>query len=442
MISMTTSTTLSLCLHRCLLTPIWSKLNLPPGKLPSYKIQEEAAKDWPKTRISNYTWGKELGNVVPPKILDELRAIQKLYHHPKLMLAMMGNVSIFTVNKAIGELDKKRKQDGFHLWLSYGIDALKYKTEIGALGQRNKDLAKMWKAYPVERPAVFDPSIFYDLSGLPRPPPKSGDQADGDEDKLSSSLTPEEREEMQSLYDEMVCVEKVASVYAKVAAGNPTGDLLPEFNRKSLKRVNQLHDQIHNESNNMQFVYYFLAAGTHAASDGKSAEPAWCREYTSHDEMADYAKDKANFPEIFATHVQGLLISEVVSRHNGKNSKAVPKTITPTDCVKGELSASLRAELKRLLNASPTKGFPRGPNPHNLLKKRYPNFRIVQHPGSKLTPGVLNLGFRGMNSKRDLWLDDMNNGKFVLQKVSDEKIEEDKDSGADSEEEWGGLGDF
>ncbi|KAH9813459.1 hypothetical protein DFH28DRAFT_1170996 [Melampsora americana] len=316
--------------------------------LPTISTYQQAAKEWPQSRIANFTRGKKLSNVVPPKILDEMKAIQKLYHHHKLMLAMMGNVTLYTLNKAIGELGRKRKQDGFHLWMSYGIDALNYKmprsAEIGALAQQNKDLGDMWKNYSVEHQQVFNPDIFYDLSGLPRPPQKSDDEADIDEDDLNGGLTPEERKEMQTLYDKMVCVERVASVYAKVAAGNPTGDSLPEFNQKSLKRVNQLHDEIHNESNRMQFAYYFLAAGTHAASSGQSAEAGWCQEYTSDEEMADYVRDKANFPTMFATHVQGLSVNEVVSRQNGKRSKDA-KTITPTDRVKGELSSCLRQEL-------------------------------------------------------------------------------------------------
>ncbi|KAH9823107.1 hypothetical protein DFH28DRAFT_1048686 [Melampsora americana] len=415
--------------------------------LPTISTYQQAEKEWPQSRIPNFTRGKKLGNVVPPKILDEMKAIQKLYHHHKLMLAMMGNITLYTLNKAIGELGRKRKQDGLNLWMSYGIDALNYKTEIGALAQRNKDLGDMWKNYPVECQQVFNPDIFYDLSGLPQPPQKSDDEADIDEDDLNGGLTPEERKEMQTLYDKMVCVERVASAYAKVAAGNPTGDSLPEFNQKSLKRVNQLHDEIHNESNRMQFAYCFLAADTHAASSGQSAEAEWCQEYTSHEEMADYVRNKANFPKMFATHVQGLSVNELVSRQNGKRSKDA-KTITPTDRVKGELSSCLRQELKRLLNTSPAKGLPRGPDPHLLLKKRYPSFRIVQHPGSRLKPEVLNLGFNGMNSKRSLWLDDIQAGKFQLQKLSDGSSDisqhghsGDKD-GEVSEEEWGGLGDF
>ncbi|EGF98222.1 uncharacterized protein MELLADRAFT_96061 [Melampsora larici-populina 98AG31] len=321
------------------------------SSLPTISTYQQVAKQWPQTRISNYTRGKKLDNVVPEKILVEMQAIQELYHHHKKMLAMMGNISLYTLNKAIGEVGRKRKQDGLHLWLSYGIDALNYKmprsSEIGALGQRNKDLSTMWKAYPVERQEVFQPHIFYYLSGLPQPPRKSDDKADHDEEELIQSLSPEERKELQTLYDEMVCVEKVATVYAKVAAGNPIGNSLPEFNRKSLKCVKQLHDQIHNESNNMWFAYYFIAAATHAASDGKLAEPGWCKEYTSHKEMANYVVNKANFPRMFATHVQGLAVTEVVSQQNGKGTKAATKTITPTDCVKGELSAGLRQELNQ-----------------------------------------------------------------------------------------------
>lgn len=38
---------------------------------------------------------------IPPQILKEAKALHKLYKHHKEMLALLGNVTIFTLNKAL-----------------------------------------------------------------------------------------------------------------------------------------------------------------------------------------------------------------------------------------------------------------------------------------------------------------------------------------------------
>lgn len=46
----------------------------------------------------------------------------------------------------------------------------------------------------------------------------------------------------------------------------------------------------------MDFGYYFLASSTHPATGGNPADPGWCKEFTSNDELADYVRSKSNFP--------------------------------------------------------------------------------------------------------------------------------------------------
>jgi hypothetical protein len=115
-------------------------------------------------------------------------------------------------------------------------------------------------------------------------------------------------------------------------------------------------------------------------------------------------------------------------------------------------------------------GFPRGPDPVSLLRKDH-GINIIQLPGSKLPSEVLKLGFNAMNSRRSLWLEDLQANKFKMEKLeadsektangpdsaTEDKVtmtqdfrtdqqnhnfvkELDEDSEG-SEEEWRGLGD-
>jgi hypothetical protein len=92
---------------------------------------------------------------------------------------------------------------------------------------------------PLERRKVFEPSVFYTLSGLVH---QSGDDEDeSDIEKLQ--LQPDELAKLQGFYDELVCKDKVAKEYAKVAAGKG-GPTLPDFNRKSLKCIERIHSDV------------------------------------------------------------------------------------------------------------------------------------------------------------------------------------------------------
>lgn len=103
----------------------------------------------------------------------------------------------------------------------------------------------------------------------------------------------------------------------------------------------------------MDFAYYLLAAGTHPRTKADSSSPGWCLEFTSHEEMAVYVRQKANFPINFAAHTQGESVGKVVaevigngmstSKRGAKKEKPkAQKPKTKADIAKGELSAGLR----------------------------------------------------------------------------------------------------
>lgn len=289
--------------------------------------------------------------------------------------------------------------------------------EKGLLGEYNRRTAALWNDLSDIQKKVFSPPIFYHLSGLPSPTSSPSSGEDSEDESKGYDLTTEERNELQVLYDQMVCTSKVAKVYAKVAAGIPEGPSLPDYNRKSLKCVQKLHNQIENKANHMDFGYYFLAASNHAPTEGGSEAPGWCQEFTSHDDMATYVNEKCNFPTIFAAQVQGLSVERAVANVIGKKAKSNGGKVYSADVVKGELAKKLRAEMCEVGNIKPSQGFPRGPDPASLLIKMGYHVQMVQLEGSTLPPDILKLGFKGMNSKRSLWLNDINAGLFKFEKV-------------------------
>lgn len=103
--------------------------------------------------------------------------------------------------------------------------------------------------------------------------------------------------------------------------------------------------------------------------------------------------------------------------------------------------------LAAVIGHEPSQGFPHKPDPAQLLKDKGYKVKIVQLEGSSLKPEDLLLGFDKMNSKRSLWLKDLEAGLFKLEK------EGEPDGGSDheavvnmpdiegEEEEWGGISD-
>ncbi|EGG04285.1 uncharacterized protein MELLADRAFT_89517 [Melampsora larici-populina 98AG31] len=336
------------------------------------------------------------------------------------MLALMGNISEFTLEKALGELRGRRKTGGYQLWKRYSKEIDNHpmppKGVKGILAKRNRDLGKIWTALPDEVQEIFHPSVFYRLSGL-APPPKE-DTNDEDEDEDTFPLNATELAEAQVLYDEVVNKSKVAKDFAKASAGIPQGPSLPDYNRQSLKCIERIHSQLENESNNMNFAYYLLACSTYASSESSNAAPGWCREFTTHEEMGIYVNKKSNFATVFGARAQGLSVAEVVAQTIGGNVMSTSEKARKPDAgdkVKSNLALLLRASFSALTGKE--QGFPRCPDPESLLLKTY-NIKVVQLPGSTLPKDVLKLGFNGMNSRRSLWLSDVKKNLFRMEKVT------------------------
>ncbi|KAH9816131.1 hypothetical protein DFH28DRAFT_927483 [Melampsora americana] len=280
---------------------------------------------------------KKKGTAVPPHILTEAIAIQKLYKQQKAMLSIMGNISKFTLDKALGELGGRQKPGCYQLWLKYSKERQKHRMPLkGGSKEYWQTAIRNW-----ERSGILYPMSTKNDSNLD----------DDDENEHGPvprlDLEPEHRAELQALYDELVCKDKVAKQYAKVAAGMGQGPSLPDYNRQSQKCIERIHTQIENKANNMDFSYYLLSCSTHASTEAPSGSPGWCLEFISHDEMAIYVNKQSNFARVFAARTQGLSVAEVVAQTIGSkvmsNTEKSRKT-DPGDIVKANLAALLRAQ--------------------------------------------------------------------------------------------------
>ncbi|KAH9806835.1 hypothetical protein DFH28DRAFT_1088747 [Melampsora americana] len=420
--------------------------------LPTIHDYKTELDKWPPHRIAVLERSqKTRGTAVPPNILKEAQAICKLYKHQKAMLALMGNVSKFTLDKALGELGGRQKSGGYQIWKRYSKEIDQHpmppKGGKGILAKRNRDLGKIWTALPEEQHIVFHPAVFYRLSGLAPPPQEDIDNEDEEEDLFS--LNPTELAQAKVLYDKVVNKEKVAKEFAKAAAGVPPGPSLPDYNRQSLKCIELLHSQLENESNNMSFAYYLLACSTYASSERSNAAPGWCREFTSHKEMALYVNKKSNFSTVFAARAQGLSVAEVVAQTIGGSvmlSSEKARKPDPGDKVKSDLAGLLRPIFSKLIGKD--QGFPRCPTPESVLLETY-NIKIIQLPGSTLPKDVLKLGINGMNTSSDVGNSETEGNDLInhtdapvmmTQDDNDEIINDMMETV--EEEEWIGVGDI
>jgi len=69
--------------------------------LPTIESYKGLVKEWPRKRIKSVQLSQKKLTSVPPHILTEAKAIKKLYKHHKMMLAMMGNITTYTLDKSM-----------------------------------------------------------------------------------------------------------------------------------------------------------------------------------------------------------------------------------------------------------------------------------------------------------------------------------------------------
>ncbi|KAH9808155.1 hypothetical protein DFH28DRAFT_1088075 [Melampsora americana] len=376
-----------------------TKLDKSNTVLPTIENYQELVEDWPPARIA---------------VVDS-QAIQQLYKQHKSLLAIMGNVSMYTMDKALGELRGQRRPTGYQIWLKFSKEIQQHQDKMplkgtgpkGVLAAQNQILGDIWK--------VFSPPIFHALSGLQYS--QHGERLEDNEDEQNYvfEFEPGEREELQVLYDELVWKEKVAEEYSRAVKGVP---------------------QIDDESKNMGFDYYLLACSTHTST-----------KYTSLEEMSRYVNKKSNFATMFAARSQGLSVGEIVAETIGGQGMLTDRArkLDPGDVVKGQVAFALQQRMTALLGYELDKGY---------------NIKILQLPGSKLPYETLKLGFNAMNSRRSLLLDDFKANLFKLEKIGPSDQEEENSDQMDIEEEvtntqnvtiddelnenteWTGLGDL
>ncbi|EGG10679.1 uncharacterized protein MELLADRAFT_60357 [Melampsora larici-populina 98AG31] len=157
-----------------------------------------------------------------------------------LELPMLSNYKSLVIKwptARIAKLEQDQKQagaDGYQLWMSYSNfvekeysesyfdfknDVLPRASQGDSPAQCNKIVGDKCTSLPDIEQLVFSPSIVYTLSGLP--PPKM---------LKPLNMSPDEHDELQTLYDETVSTPKVTRVYASISQGIPQGQSLADHN--------------------------------------------------------------------------------------------------------------------------------------------------------------------------------------------------------------------
>ncbi|KAH9815484.1 hypothetical protein DFH28DRAFT_892709 [Melampsora americana] len=94
-----------------------------------------------------------------------------------------------------------------------------------SLAERNRIIGNKWTTLSDMEHMVYDPAIFYTLSGLPSPK------------KLQPvDLSPADRNELQNIYDESVSIRKISKVYASVAEGHPGVEVIGDCPKRGFPR--------------------------------------------------------------------------------------------------------------------------------------------------------------------------------------------------------------
>ncbi|EGG00365.1 uncharacterized protein MELLADRAFT_67897 [Melampsora larici-populina 98AG31] len=120
------------------------------------------------------------------------------------------------------------------------------------------------------------------------------------------------------------------------------------------------------------------------------------------------------------------------------------ETVSIAKVTKAYASISNGIPQAAAIGRDPSQGFPHKPHPAQRLKDKGYRVKIIQLEGSKLKPEDFLLGFDKMNSKRSLWLQDLEAGLFKIEK--DEELGGLVNAGVtnsadidEEEEEWGGI---
>ncbi|KAH9809130.1 hypothetical protein DFH28DRAFT_906667 [Melampsora americana] len=410
---------------------------------PTLDNYKSLMKLWPPGRIREYLQEhkKSNRNRPPTEVSDRVKLVFKQFKQELLMLAMIGQVSESTIKSYIPEMSTTRATSAYTLFLQYCSDCLiepmplKGQEDIGeVLGDRNQKTGAIWRALSSDERAVFQPTIFYALAGVPNPllDDETDDVLDDDQEPqeyTGDSFVPvpkvhklsiEEDELYRPLYERCVDLVKVENELAKPSTGPSTSQL----QRRSKTAIEKISHQLSCEANRLDFAYYLVATST--VTPNKSSELGWLKQFTTHPQVASWANKTCRLATVFATYSQGVSMVKAIASVNQKPKRQRGDKQQRSDTIKVELGRLLAALTHKTLGYIPPQSFPQTADPLAEVKRRSLPISVVLQEGSRMTHEKLAVGFKKMRTGiRSEWLDDIKDGKFCLMKLrvgSDEAI--------------------
>ncbi|EFP93134.1 uncharacterized protein PGTG_19150 [Puccinia graminis f. sp. tritici CRL 75-36-700-3] len=377
--------------------------------------------------------GRQTGqsNRVPREIQEALRYHKMNYTKMKMMLALIGNVSIKTVNSFPGRrssittkkqlesicgiqqgpvlkpqvrLAKSVPTSPSRKNLPNNFNIVPPKGSPDGWDRRNGHLGAVWQAMEPECQLVFDARIFRHFSKIPIP--YDGEEEEDDEgisDSPTQLLSSEEEEYFESIYNDLVNHEKVAMVVQKgVETDGSSG-----IQKQVLRHITRINSELYTVSTAYNLTYYLLTA-TRFPGDG-----SFCRELSNNPTWLQVVRDQWTAKVIFEAYSQGRQIQEVVEELTGsgdENSSAGK----PSDIIRTNLRHKLNGLLAEALGVENAK-FPKQKDPVSRLACKYPYLTIVQTEESTLSKEELYMGADHIvTSIREKWLTDIETGAFQI----------------------------
>ncbi|KAH9808952.1 hypothetical protein DFH28DRAFT_1134714 [Melampsora americana] len=410
---------------------------------PTLDNYKSLLKFWPPGRIREYLQQHKYSTHNRPstEVRDRVKLIFKQFNQELLMLAMIDQVSEPTIKSIIPGMTSTRSTSAFTLFLGYCIKALiepmplRGQEESGeVLGDRNTKNGQTWRALSKDERAIFDPTIFYALSGVPNPLLDLETNGDNDEEEHDIAgdsfvpiptvhkLTVEEDKLYRPLYEQLVDLKKVENELGKPLTGPSTSKL----QRKSKTAIERIAHQLSCEAHRFDFAYYLVATST--VTPNKSSELGWIKQYTTHPQVATWANKTCRLATVFATYSQGESMAKAIASVTHKPKRQRSGKRQPSDTLKVGLGRLLAALTRKTLGYVPPQSFPQTADPMAELKRRSLPIAVVLTEGSRLTDEKLKVGFKKMRTAIRLeWFNDVKDGHFCLVKLrvgSDEPIGE------------------
>ncbi|EGG01744.1 uncharacterized protein MELLADRAFT_91920 [Melampsora larici-populina 98AG31] len=387
------------------------------SRFPGFEIDkfEEKRKDWTLIALRQaIAKQNSKTSKAPQEIKSLVLSIRMEYEKRMLMAALMGGVPEIVVWNIVGKGAKKGHANPWIRFLAFCHQSLGEKLpepgDKDGWTNRNKKSASNWKKLSKHEKDVFRDPYFFALANLPdlsNVPFADENEINEDETDLQHleesaptpsvhKLTDEQKSLYQPLFDKLVDIEKLQSVYGKPTPSSSVATV----QKKSLAALRKAHHAQYQ-------ITYYLAAVSCGSTEG------WTQVFSNNPSFANWSSKEAKVPQTLSSYIHGKSAVQTVEGS---------KVQQPSDERRTRLGRILNklVECYPLVTDDVYKGgkFPKSDDPEGELKKRALPIRVVQKAGSVMSKEELEVGHRKIKDATvKSWLKDIENGNFVIERI-------------------------